>query len=133
MYGRPGVIYGFHGCDRRVGEAVLASHTRQLNASENTYDWLGNSIYFWESSPERVLEFAREAKVQKQISKGRIRRPYVVGVVIELGNCLNLLDHAGLMEMRAAYEMLKASTEAAGGQLPMITCRGADLCVSLCA
>lgn len=119
MYGRPGVIYGFHGCDRRVGEAVLASHTQHLNASENTYDWLGNGIYFWEASPERALEFAREAKVHKKISKGRVRRPYVVGAVIELGNCLNLLDHAGLMEMRAAYEMFKASTEAGGGQLPI--------------
>lgn len=118
MYGRPGVIYGFHGCDRRIGEAVLTSHTTHLRPSQNEYDWLGHGIYFWESSPERGLAFAREAKVRRKISQGRIRYPYVVGAVIELGNCLNLLDHAGLMEMREAYQMLKASAEVQGKQLP---------------
>ena len=38
--------------------------------------------------------------------------------MIELGNCLNLLDHAGLMEMRAAHRMLKSLAEAEGKQLP---------------
>jgi hypothetical protein len=118
MYGRPGVIYGFHGCDRRVAEAVLASHTRHLKSSMNDYDWLGHGIYFWEASPERGLEFARDAKIRKIISQGRVRHPYVVGAIIELGNCLNLLDHAGLMEMRTAYHMLKALAEAEGKQLP---------------
>lgn len=118
MYGRPGVIYGFHGCDRRVGEVVLASHTQHLKASKNDYDWLGHGICFWEASPERALEFAREAKASGKISQGKIRFPYVVGAVIELGNCLNLLDHAGLMEMRMAHQILKSIAEAEGKRLP---------------
>jgi hypothetical protein len=118
MYGRPGIIYGVHGCDRRVGEAILASHTEHLKSSKNDYDWLGHGIYFWEASPERGLEFARAAKVRKRISQGKIRYPYVVGAVIELGNCLNLLDHSGLMEMRAAHKMLKSLAEVEGKQLP---------------
>ena len=117
MYGRPGVIYGFHGCDRRIGEAVLASHIRHLKSSKNDYDWLGHGIYFWEASPERGLEFARAAKASKKISQGRIRHPYVICAVIELGNCLNLLDHAGLMEIRTAFQMLKSLTAAEGKQL----------------
>lgn len=119
MYGRPGTIYGFHGCDRLVGEAVLASHTRHLKTSSNDYDWLGHGIYFWESSPERALEFARDAKNRRKISRGRIHTPYAVGAVIELGNCLNLLDHSGLMEMRAAHQMLRTLTEAEGRRLPV--------------
>ena len=111
MYGRPGIIYGFHGCDRRIGESVLGFHTQHLKSSRNDYDWLGHGIYFWEASPERGLEFARDAKVRGKISKGKIRHPYVIGAVIELGRCLNLLDHAGLMEIRAAYQLFKASTE----------------------
>lgn len=119
MYGRPGVVYGFHGCDRRVGESVLASHTQHLKPSENVYDWLGHGIYFWEASPERGLEFAREAKIRKKITQGRISHPYVVGSVIELGNCLNLLDHSGLMQMQEAYQMFKATAESEGKQLPI--------------
>lgn len=118
MYGRPGVIYGFHGCDRRIGETLLASHTTHLKSSKNDYDWLGHGIYFWEASPERGLEFARAAKVRTKISQGKIQSPYVVGAVIELGNCLNLLDHSGLMEMRTAHQMLKSSAEAEGKLLP---------------
>lgn len=117
MYGRPGIIYGFHGCDRRIGEAVLASHVQHLRSSRNDYDWLGHGIYFWEASPERGLQFARDAKIRSKISRGRIRYPYVVGAVIELGNCLNLLDQAGLMEMRTAHQMLKSLAEAEGKQL----------------
>lgn len=118
MYGRPGVIDGFHGCDRSVGEAVLASHTQHLHESTNAYDWLGHGICFWEASPERGLQFAREAKKTKKITKGKIRYPYVVGTVIELGNCLNFLDHSGLMLMQAAHDMLRASMEAEGKVMP---------------
>jgi len=118
MYSRPGIVYGFHGCDRRTAETVLCSHTQHLKSSKNQYDWLGNGIYFWEASPERGLAFAREAKIRRKISQGRIQHPYVVGAVIELGHCLNLLDHAGLQEMRTAHQMLKLSTEAEGKKLP---------------
>lgn len=118
MYGRPGVIYGFHGCDRRIAETVLSSHTEHLRYSTNDYDWLGHGIYFWEASPERGLEFARDAKIRKKITQGSIRYPYVIGAIIELGNCLNLLDHSGLMEMRTAHQMLTASAAAEGKQLP---------------
>lgn len=118
MYGRPGVIYGFHGCDRRVAEKLLVSHTRHLHPSENVYDWLGHGIYFWEASPERGLEFAREAQVRRKITQGKIRYPYVLGAVIELGHCLNMLDHAGLMEMQDAHRRFKWSAHARGEQLP---------------
>jgi hypothetical protein len=57
--------------------------------------------------------------VRRKISQGNIRYPYVVGAVIELGNCLNLLDHSGLMEMRAAHQMLRSLAEAEGKQLPV--------------
>lgn len=118
MYGRPGVVYGFHGCDRRVGEDVLASHSHHLKRSQNEYDWLGNGIYFWESSPERALDFAREAQRKTKITRGSIKFPYVIGAVIELGNCLNLLDHAGLMEMRFVHQYLSELSERQGKPLP---------------
>ena len=42
----PSFILGFHGCDRSLGEAILAGKTQHLNRSENDYDWLGHGIYF---------------------------------------------------------------------------------------
>ncbi|HEX8463307.1 MAG TPA: hypothetical protein VF627_01700 [Abditibacterium sp.] len=53
----PAFTLGFHGCDRSVGEAILAGREEHLLPSKNDYDWLGWGIYFWESNPRRALEF----------------------------------------------------------------------------
>ena len=57
----PTWLLGYHGCDREVGEAVLAGQT-ELLVSENDWDWLGPGIYFWENSDRRALDWARYAK-----------------------------------------------------------------------
>jgi hypothetical protein len=44
-------VFGFHGCDKRVADAVLTGKTK-LSASENAYDWLARGIYFWEHGPD---------------------------------------------------------------------------------
>lgn len=55
---QPSFVLGFHGCDKAVAEHVLASTGKQhLRRSTNRHDWLGNGIYFWESSPQRAMEW----------------------------------------------------------------------------
>ena len=45
------ILIGYHGCDiTTVYDVVLDGN---LNPSRNTYDWLGNGIYFWEDDIER--------------------------------------------------------------------------------
>ena len=51
-------ILGYHGCDRAVGERLLAGEP--FEPSDNDYDWLGPGVYFWESNPLHGLEFAVE-------------------------------------------------------------------------
>jgi hypothetical protein len=88
----PAFVFGFHGCDKSTAELVL-SGKQALTQSTNTYDWLGHGIYFWEQNPLRALEFAKEMSALKN-PQGfpRIQEPAVVGAVIDLGQCLNLLD-----------------------------------------
>lgn len=108
----PSFVLGFHGCDESV--AVNAVTGKQhLKFSANKYDWLGSGIYFWENSPERALEWAKLLKDRK-----KLRRPAVVGAVIDLGNCLNLLDRQYLKVVRAAYENLAEASRKAGTPLP---------------
>jgi hypothetical protein len=76
-------IIAYHGCDESVVNAVLLSGGK-LRPSENEYDWLGRGIYFWEHGPQRALEWARQ--------KRNIKKPAVLGAVIHLGNCFDLLD-----------------------------------------
>lgn len=56
MYSKlPNLVLGFHGCSKTVYENVIVNGS-QLNKSNNTYDWLGNGIYFWEQNYERAKE-----------------------------------------------------------------------------
>lgn len=112
------MVLGFHGCDRAVGEAVLADGGLHLWKSENDYDWLGGGIYFWENDPQRALEFAQYVNQNPRVSKGKIEEPFVVGAVIDLGLCCNLLDRKALQEIAASYDVLEVVAQATGDALP---------------
>jgi hypothetical protein len=118
MYDRlPGIVLGYHGCDRAVGEAVLAGKS-ELRASQNAYDWLGHGIYFWENNPRRAIQYAKMLQTIPRAKKSRIEEPMVIGAAIDLGLCLNLLDAQFLDELPAAYEYLRALHEQAGKPMP---------------
>lgn len=104
-----GLVLGFHGCDRDVGERVLSGEVRHLSPSVNDYDWLGSGIYFWENDPQRAYEFAVEASQKPHKSAGKIKDPFVVGAIIDLGLCLNFLERPALEEMRMAYDVFEAT------------------------
>ena len=106
-------ILGHHGCDRRVGERLLAG--KAFKPSNNDYDWLGPGIYFWEANPVRGLEFAEEASKRKT---SNVSKPFVIGAVIELALCLDLTTSSALDWVRIAYESLVDVTRAAGLDLP---------------
>ena len=94
-------VLGYHGCDRHVGERLLAGEP--FKASQNDYDWLGPGIYFWEANPLRGLAFAQESSRR---SRAAIHTPFVVGAVIDLALCLDLTTAAGVAFVRTAYESL---------------------------
>jgi hypothetical protein len=113
-----GPLVGFHGCDRKVAEAVL-SGKNPLEPSQNDYDWLGPGIYFWVDSPERGLEWARERTARKRGQSGaEIRDPYVIGAFIHPGLCLNLTDYGVGSELLDAYETLSDTLEQSSTPLP---------------
>lgn len=72
-------------------------------ASDNVWDWLGPGIYFWEQNPGRALEYAIECAAGRQKNKIQIKTPFVVGAVIELGNCLNMLEPVSINIVKKAY------------------------------
>lgn len=97
-------VLGYHGCDRSVGERVLNGDA--FVPSNNEYDWLGPGVYFWEANPLRGLQWAVE---QAKRPSSKIREPFVVGAVIDLGNCLDLSTAAGCQIARGSFELLQAS------------------------
>ena len=100
MYGKlSGLVLGFHGCDKSVCERVINGDT--LTKSNNSYDWLGSGIYFWENDPQRAYEWALESSKRSHSS---IKEPAVIGAVIDLGFCLNLMNRSYNDYIRVCYE-----------------------------
>lgn len=114
---KPAYIFGFHGLDKEIGEAVLNGKT-QLQHSRNSYDWLGHGVYFWENSYERANQYAVQASSR---INSTIKQPFVIGAIIDLGNCLDLLDKKWLDFLLVAYNELTLALQEAGKELPRNT------------
>ncbi|WP_441286844.1 hypothetical protein ACSRUE_31625 [Sorangium sp. KYC3313] len=56
----------------------------QCTASTNDDDWPGHGIYFWEYAPQQAWWWARRRYGEDDAA--------VVGAMIHLGRCLDLLD-----------------------------------------
>jgi hypothetical protein len=87
-------------------EAVVSGATG-LQESRNTYDWLGHGVYFWENSPARAISFAEELRSNaRNRFINKIEKPAVIGAVLDLGFCLDLLDFENLSFLKKAYTFL---------------------------
>lgn len=120
----PSMVLGFHGCDESVGEQVLSGKVLHLARSVNQYDWLGEGIYFWENDPLRAMEWAVAARDDPRLSKGKIKKPFVVGAVIELGHCLNMTSRVSIEEVKVAHQILVEAVAKAGTVMPKNTGNG---------
>lgn len=113
MYSKlPNLVLGFHGCDKSVHDDVINYHGK-LKKSKNNYDWLGHGIYFWENNPKRAYEWALELK-----KRNLVNEPAVIGAIIDLGYCLNLLESDSLLILKNGYEILRLSHQNANSPLP---------------
>ena len=117
-YHQPFQITGFHSCDREVGLRVLNGKD-QLTPSDNAWDWLGGGIYFWEQNPARALEYAIDCANGKQKNKKRIETPFVIGAIIELGNCLNLVEPKSINIVKEAHKALEQTFLKSGKPMPV--------------
>jgi hypothetical protein len=105
-------VLGFHGCDQSVADDLL--NGKDFVPSANDWDWPGSGTYFWEANPLRGLEFAKEWH-----SRGKITEPAVVGAVIDLGFCLDLISSTGVAAVKAAHEDFVAYVREAGKSVPI--------------
>jgi len=115
MYARrPSFVFGFHGLDRAIALHILNGKT-DFRHSNNSYDWLGHGVYFWENNLERARQFAGEESRRKG---SPLKEPFVLGAVIDLGECLDLLDQRYLDLVGTAYQGLQQDLRIAGRELP---------------
>ncbi|KAA0590364.1 hypothetical protein J2848_006482 [Azospirillum lipoferum] len=103
-------VLGYHGCRRTVGEDILAGKVPHLLDSRNKWDWLGSGVYFWEADPRRGYEWALD-----RYGPGEA---FVIGAVIHLGYCLDLMSRGPLDLLKPACGSLVRICEMAGKPLP---------------
>src|SRR5262245_41533612 len=75
-------VVAFHGTPSPIAGRLV--NGGDFTASSKSYEWLGKGIYFWEYAPKQAWWWARDHR--------RKPRPAVIGAMIRLGNCLDLLD-----------------------------------------
>lgn len=109
---RPNLTIGFHGCDSSVRDALVASPNR-IKKSDEKYDWLGHGFYVWENNYARALKWAEDKK-----KRGGILAPSVVGVIYQLGYCLDLTDSEFIEILPTYYELMKQDLAFAQKKIP---------------
>lgn len=103
------LVLAYHGCNQSVADEVLLKGGA-LKQSQKSYDWLGNGIYFWEHGPERALEWAQGRK--------KAKNPTVVGAIIHLGNCFDLLDRKATKLLSEVYPDFLDGMRGLGQKVP---------------
>lgn len=120
---RTGLTLGFHGTDKSIVEAVL-NGKEDLKPRNNPYDWLGYGVYFWDNSYSRALSWAEELSKRPNSS---IKEPAVIGAILDLGNCLDLLDYSNIDLVKLGYHTLNTTFMATGKALPINKGKTEDL------
>ncbi len=113
-----GYLIGFHSCDREVGLRLINGRD-EIRPSNNNWDWLGPGSYFWEQDPSRALQYATENAAGLQKNKIAAETPFVIGAIIDPGNCLNLVEFISLEILKTAYYILKEIKDATGQKMPV--------------
>lgn len=111
------IVVGYHGCRGKFARGLLLGTMpiEEWQYSENDYDWLGKGFYFWEHSPARALRWAKE-RYGKSAA--------VVGAIIQLGACFELMDEQYTMMLAESFEKFRSTLLAV--KLPLPTNRGTD-------
>ncbi len=101
-------VVAFHGTTEAVADQLVAGGDFTL--SVNPYDWLGTGIYFWEYAPQQAWWWATRFKKKS--------RPAVVGAMIRLGNCFDLLDPVNVQLLKGAYDVMMNKWQEEGIEPP---------------
>ncbi|HEX3933198.1 MAG TPA: hypothetical protein VHW43_00875, partial [Puia sp.] len=112
---RSNLIIGFHGCDKEAA-AALINNPNIIKISKEPYDWLGHGMYFWENNQERAKQWAIERQLRK---KKNVADAAVIGAVIQLGYCCDLLDSRFTGLLKTFYSLMKNGYNRTGEPMPV--------------
>lgn len=99
-------VVGFHGTTLETAKRIVSGETT-FRVSRNDDDWLGHGIYFWEYAPQQAWAWARKRYALRT-------RIAVVGAMIRLRNCFDLLEPDNVRTLLAVRTQMERDREEAG-------------------
>jgi hypothetical protein len=100
-------LVAFHGTRRSIADKLVAGEP--FGPSTNDDDWLGHGIYFWEFAPQQAWWWA-DRRYKDEAA--------VVGALIRLGRCIDLLDPRNTALLRDAHAEVEATVTQANAEMP---------------
>jgi hypothetical protein len=100
-------VIGYHGTSARIADALVDGEP--FKESTGISEWLGSGAYFWEYAPKQAWWWAK---------KRRLVEPSVVGAMIRLGNCLDMLDAKNAEVLQKAKAKMVQSLKQEGIEIP---------------
>lgn len=100
------IAVAYHGTTAEAAEAILREG---FKTSENTYDWLGDGIYFFQGPPERAREWAVE----------HCADPAVIGCEIAIVDFLDLTNPEWTRFLTEQYDQYLTHCREVGEELPV--------------
>lgn len=100
-------VYGYHGTKKGCVRSILEDGFKQ---SRNEYDWLGDGVYFFQDAPSRAWEWARKHFRDEAA---------VIGSLIRLDGCMDLLDIEWSSTLAHAYDSFIGQLKRAGMSIPV--------------
>jgi len=101
-------VVAYHGTTAYQADRLVGGYP--FKPSSNTDDWLGGGIYFWEYAPKQAWWWARKFK--------NFDKPAVVGAMIRLGNCLDLLDPENVQSLKGLHAAMMKKWQQTGAVIP---------------
>jgi hypothetical protein len=101
-------VIAFHGTTEETADRLVCGESFRI--SESADDWFGQGVYFWEYAPKQAWWWARKFK--------KFARPAVVGAIIRLGNCFDLLGPKNVKILKVYHDSLVADLQEAGREVP---------------
>jgi hypothetical protein len=106
-------VVGFHGTKRSTALEIVQGN-REFEPSTNDDDWLGNGIYFWEYAPQQAFSWAATRKAGKKWTEDIA----VLGSMIRLGNCFDLLDPGNAEDLSTFYKAYRQTLADSRAAMP---------------
>jgi hypothetical protein len=100
-------VIGFHGTSAEAADRLVVGEPFQ--ESDQSDDWFGRGIYFWEHAFQQAWTWARTYHPTQ---------PAVVGAVLRLGKCFDLLDPGNVSIFRGFHDKMIADLVAANCEVP---------------